>query len=313
MYLLQIEYFYKVAQMQHMTNAAKALHISQPALSKTIRLLEEEIGVPLFDRVGKSVQLNEAGHIFMTYAETLLSVLSAAKTKMADYADNNEVTVFVSLRIAPTGFPNIVAEFRKLHPNVKFDVEQHQYLANNFGKGKSDLIVYSSIDERNAPNDKTIMKERILLMVPRTHPLAEYDSIDLAQVANEELLGSTPQDNVMDTCINTFCKMAGFEPKIATACDDFITIMNFVRAGIGLGFMPESTLESVKHLYPDLKFLNIQSPECCRYVNVRWDPQRYVSNAAIQFREFLINYYDKIGMYLRENPLEKQSVSDKSE
>jgi len=302
--LLQIEYFYQVAQMQHMTNAAKALHISQPALSKTIRLLEEEIGVPLFDRVGKSLQLNEAGQMFLTYAETMLSVLSAARTKMRDYVENNEITVFISLRIAPTGFPDVMAKFRKLHPNVKFDVEQHQYLANNFGKGKSDLIIYSSIDEKNAATDITIMRDPILLIVPRSHPLAELDSVELAQIADEDLLGSAPQNNIMDTAINTFCRQAGFEPKIVTVCDDYITIMNFVRSGIGLGFMPESTVRESSYFYPELKFLKITSPDCHRYINIRWDPQRYLPNAAVQFRDFIMEHYSELYHRIKEDSAE---------
>jgi len=298
--LLQIEYFYKVAQLQHMTNAAKALHISQPALSKTIRLLEEEIGVPLFDRVGKSVQLNEAGQMFMTFAETVLSVLAAARTKMRDYVENNEITVFVSLRIAPYEFPNLIAEFRKEHPNIKFDIEQHQYLANNFGKGKSDLIVYATIDERNSFNEKTVLKDPLYLAMPKSHPLAERDSIELAEVSAENMLGSSPQDNNMDACIHHFCREAGFEPQIVSVCDDLLTILNFVRSGIGLGFIPYSTMVSVVDMYPDLKFMRISSPDCCRYVNIRWDTHRYLSNAAVLFREFLIEYYANLSRRIQE-------------
>ncbi len=291
MELLQIRYFYKVAQLQHMTNAARELHISQPALSKTIRQLEEELGVTLFDRVGKSVRLNEAGSLFLNYAETLLSVLNEARTRMADYIENNAVTVSLSLRIAPAGIPDVLAQFRKLHPNVKFEVEQHQFLLNNFSVGRNDLMLYSSTEPVDAVNDKTIFCDRILLIVPQTHPISAYDSVPLSVIAEEKLIGSTPQDNIMNTCINIFCREAGFTPRIVTVCDDAVTTMNFVRSEIGLGLLPETTIRGLSRFYPELKFIEISAPRCMRYINMRWDNRRYLSTAAVQFRDFLQNYY----------------------
>lgn len=289
--LLQIEYFHKVAQLQHMTNAARELHISQPALSKTIRQLEEELGVTLFDRIGKSVRLNEAGHLFLNYAETLLSVLSETRTRMADYVENNAVTVSLSLRIAPAGIPDVLAQFRKLHPNVKFEVEQHQFLLNNFSVGKNDLMLYSSTEPVDAANDITLFCDRILLIVPRTHSIAAYDSIPLSVISEEKLIGSTPQDNIMNTCITTFCGQAGFTPNIVTVCDDAVTTMNFVRSEIGLGFLPETTIIGLSRFYPELKYIEISEPQCLRYINMRWDNRRYLSTAAVQFRTFLQAYY----------------------
>ncbi len=291
MELIQIKYFHKVAQLQHMTNAARELHISQPALSKTIRQLEEELGITLFDRVGKSVQLNEAGHLFLNYAETLLSVLNEARTRMADYIENNAVTVSLSLRIAPSGIPDMLAQFRKLHPNVKFEVEQHQFLLNNFSVGKNDLMLYSSTEPMDADNIKTLFHDRIMLVVPQTHPVAAHESIPLVTIKDEKIIGSTPQDNIMNTCITTFCRQAGFSPKIVTVCDDAVTTMNFVRSEIGLGFLPESTIIGLSRFYPELRFISISEPRCLRYINMRWDNRRYLSTAAVQFREFLQQYY----------------------
>lgn len=302
--LLQVEYFRTVAQMQHMTNAARALHISQPALSKTIRQLEEELGVDLFDRVGKSVRLNEAGHLFLNYAETLSSVVTEARARMTDYIKNNSVTVSLSLRIAPAGIPDVLAQFGTLHPNVRFEIEQHQFMSNNFVAAKSDLTLYSDMEPVDAVNEKTLMYDRILLVVPLTHPIAAYESIPLAMIADEKIIGSTPQDNIMNTCVNSFCKQAGFTPKIATVCDDCVTVLNFVRSGIGVGFLPESTVAGLARFYPELKFLEISEPHCLRFINMRWDNHRYLSTAAVQFREFLQEYYKNFQQILDRDPRE---------
>ena len=113
----------------------------------------------------------------------------------------------------------------------------------------------------------------------------------------------------MDTCINTYCRQAGFEPKIVTVCDDYISIMNFVRSGIGLGFMPESTVRNIESFYPDLKAIKILSPVCCRYINIRWDNQRYLSNAAVEFREFLINHYSQLQKKIDSSQAETADVA----
>jgi LysR family transcriptional regulator, transcription activator of glutamate synthase operon len=92
---LQLKYFKKIAEAQSMTRVAEEIHISQSALSKTIRTLETELGVKLFDREGKYIKLNENGKIFLKYVNRNLQSLEDAKKELSDYNSNRNQDIII--------------------------------------------------------------------------------------------------------------------------------------------------------------------------------------------------------------------------
>jgi len=288
MELLQIRYFKKVAELQHMTKAAQELHIAQPSLSKTIRLLENELGTSLFDRKGKYIVLNDAGKILKQYADIVVNAVDDAKEEIEEYKTTGNATIIISLRVALIGFPEMIAEFRKKYPSVKFVVEQYQYL----DKKMSDLTVDSSLTRSEAKNEITILEEPILLAVPEDHPLANREYICLREVENEDLIASSPADSNLRYAINEYCKIAGFKPKIVMECDDYMTIQGLVRAGVGLAFVPEISWLG-RHRDSRLKFISIKEPECKRCINMYWKSTGYISKASILFRKFAVEYFSQ--------------------
>ncbi len=88
--LVQLEYFKAVAESGHLTNAAKKLNVAQPALSVSIARLENEVGVPLFDRVGRGIYLNKCGEIYLEYVEQALGVMKKAQSEVDTYCEKLE-------------------------------------------------------------------------------------------------------------------------------------------------------------------------------------------------------------------------------
>ena len=122
----QINYFQTVAKVQHITRAAELLSISQPALSRSISRLEDELGVQLFDRKGRNIYLNRYGKMFLNRVEQSIKQIEIGKQEIWD--EIHPISGTVSLSFLPSlGIslvPDILSSFQKMHPNVKFQLTQ---------------------------------------------------------------------------------------------------------------------------------------------------------------------------------------------
>ncbi|GAK40550.1 LysR family transcriptional regulator [Paenibacillus urinalis] len=119
MELLQLHYFRTVAQLEHMTKAAEQLRIAQPALSKTIARLEEDLGVPLFRRNGRQIRLNEYGRSFLQRVELVLSTLEEGRRELEDMAGLNQGRIEIAIQ-DPDRIGEPLKLFSKKYPNAKF-------------------------------------------------------------------------------------------------------------------------------------------------------------------------------------------------
>src|SRR3954451_21402647 len=97
MELLQLRYFQTVAYMEHISNAAKKLNISQPSLSLMIKRLEDEMGTPLFDRIGRNIQLNESGKLFLKHVNTIFSEIENAKMEIQNRYNETHKKIMISI------------------------------------------------------------------------------------------------------------------------------------------------------------------------------------------------------------------------
>ena len=123
MELLQLKYFKTVARTEHITKAAQELHISQPALSVTIARLEEEVGVPLFDRIGRQIRLNAFGKTFLKQVDTALEALETGKRQVTDMAGLERGSVLVATTTL-NRVSELLAPFLALYPHINFRITQ---------------------------------------------------------------------------------------------------------------------------------------------------------------------------------------------
>ena len=295
--LLQIRYFQKVAEYQHMTKAAEALHIAQPSLSKTIRLLEEELGLPLFDRHGRVITLNDAGKIFLQYANIITNSVSDARQQLEEYRKTENATIHISQRVAPIWFPELIAEFHEMYPTVRFVVEQHQHLLSNYRKDTIDFVFFSSGEPTETASQKTILSERILLGVPLKHPFAEINEIEVEKLDGMDFIGSAPQESALRQSVEQYFRIANASPNFVLDCDDYMTVKEFVRTGVGLACIPEISWRA-NEAKDRIHYVNLKSPECFRHLNMAWKTGGYISKASKLFKEFAMHFYQERGREL---------------
>ncbi|UUZ92796.1 LysR family transcriptional regulator [Paenibacillus sp. P25] len=120
---LQLRYFRTVARMEHMTKAAQELHIAQPALSKTIARLEEDVGVPLFDRHGGRIRLNTFGKAYLARVEQALNLLEEGRKEVSELAGLEHGSIHLATSTMDR-LSEPLGEFLSLHPEVNFRITQ---------------------------------------------------------------------------------------------------------------------------------------------------------------------------------------------
>ncbi|WP_434311365.1 LysR family transcriptional regulator [Hominifimenecus sp. rT4P-3] len=298
MELHQIRYFLKVAELQHMTQAANELHVAQPALSKTIKMLEEDLGTPLFDRTGNKIRLNTAGQIFLDYAREMVAASENVRRELDEYNQTEAATIIISQNLNFDIISLATIEFNKRYPSVRFEFTPYLAPTGNLPI-QHDIAIFSTALPVEEPDCRTVLNERIHLGVPFNNPLAKRDSVILREVKEENFLFTLPFQSTLNDIMIMQCRLNGFYPK------RFITITNtnnvhyILRNGMGAAFVPEISWYYMMR-ENGFALVPIREPECRRCINIRWKTSGYVSKASVLFREFLLDFIPKEVRKLRE-------------
>lgn len=289
MEITHLRYFKKTAELEHITKAAQELHVAQPSLSRTISMLEEELGVRLFNRKGKSIELNEYGIIVLNHTNRILKELEAIQREIDDARDNSIMNVTFSMNAASTLIPKLVRGFKEEHSDIRLHILQEDILGE---RGQScDLTLYSASQPVSGPFSTTLIEEEIRLALPINNPLAHFDTLSLEQVSREEFICLQKGKNLRGIT-DAYCKMAGFDPNVVLESDSPETVRELVRAGIGISFIPILTWQDMEDAH--IALIPISSPKCRRYINLSWRESSYLSPAAILFRDYLIKHFAEL-------------------
>jgi DNA-binding transcriptional LysR family regulator len=245
MELRHLRYFLVVAEELHFGRAAARLHITQPPLSQQIRQLEDELGVPLFQRTKRRVQLTDAGRAFQEAAQQMLDHAEQA-VRTAQRAHRGEIgplTIgFVGSAIAGL-FSEILLAFRTRFPEVELTLQEltTAQVVLALRERRIDVgILHPPIGEEPFAFE-TICREPLVVVLPKTHPLATKRCIPLHALAHETIvlvprdLGPGVEDDLVE-----FCQRAGCYPQRLPGATQMLTVIGLVAAGIGLSLVPAS-------------------------------------------------------------------------
>ena len=285
MELRQLQYFVKVAKMQHVTHAAEELRIAQSAVSRQIRQLEEELGVLLFIQHGRNLQLTPVGKVFLQRIEAILTDIDRAIAGVHHLAnpDYGAIRIGFPYTFGELLVPDIVSKFRKDHPNVKFKLRQGVYngLLREVMKYEVDLAFISPFPtEHESVTGELLMEEELFAVLPPTHPLAGEQSIRLEQLKDEPFILFS-EGYSLRTLVWESCMKAGFKPQIAFEGEEADTIRGLVSAGMGVSLLPEMALQ-------------VSEPEIMRTIGLIYRSDIKLPQVAEGFRRFLLRYFNKI-------------------
>jgi len=294
----QLEYFREVARQQHFTQAARQLAISQPALSRSIARLERELGVPPFDRTGRSIRLNRYGKTFLTRVERAFSEVAEGQRELADMVGPARGTVAIGfIHILGTQLlPILLRGFRSKYPAIDFKLFQGSTAAllEQLTAGDTDLCLMATHPERPDLEWERLFEEEIYAVVPPDHRLAGRESVRLTELASEPFITFKPGWGLRQLN-DELCLQAGFSPRTTFEGEEVATVHGLVAAGLGVALIPRSPAPREARA----SWLHVTEPRCQRTIGVAWIRDRYLSAVATQFRNFVTESFRKPGRRLR--------------
>lgn len=238
----QLRYFVAVAEELNFNRAGKRLYISQQALSKQIRDLEEELEIQLFYRTKHQVKLTEAGTVFLKESRQLLHQAQKAVqvSQRASRGEIGQIKLSFVASALHTLLPEVLEIFNESYPDVEIVMNENctQDQVQALLKSESDVgFLYLPIEDKYF-NIQPILEESLVVVLPEKHPLSTLEKLPLKALKNESfILHPRDEGPVLYDRIISLCEGAGFVPKVVQEVHTSKTRIGWVAAGIGISFV----------------------------------------------------------------------------
>jgi LysR family cyn operon transcriptional activator len=286
MELRHIRYFVRAAELLHFTNAAESLYISQPTLSTHIQQLEEELGLPLFHRIGRRVSLTEAGKVFLEHAERSLHELDKAVERTADLKG----LVKGKLRLSSLSvfgnelMPSWITTFHAIYPHIIMDLKtgNSDNIEEDLQSGRIDLALSYVPSTNELFQSETLFTEQVFLVVAKEHPLAGRTEINLQDLNNVPLaLGSRRLAG--RRMIDSFFFENRILPNVIVETDDLPGLLKIISAGAVASLLARVTVGKSSGLC----LIPIAGKQLNVSYGILWNKNCQLSPAAQAFRNHI--------------------------
>ena len=289
MNLFYLRYFVKLAHVQHYTKAAEQLCITQPSLSHAIAQLENELGVPLFEKNGRNTTLTRFGEEFLTCAEHTLSTLDEGVSSLQRSARGDGLIRLGLLRTLGVEFiPRLASRFLAENPDQDIKFTFHtgvtQQLLDGLAAKKFDLVFCSQPPAELDFTAIPIKKQDLVLITPRNHPLAAQHTVDLAETLPYPQIYFAEGSGLRGVVDRLFLQV-GVKPRIAYETEEDHVIAGLVAQGFGIAVVPYMDLL----LKLNLKILQISSPSGDQDFFMVNDDSVFMPPVVRNFRQFVLN------------------------
>lgn len=297
MKLKQFRIFVVLADELHFGRAAERLHLAQPALSAQIKMLEYDLGVPLFIRTTRRVRLTSAGEAFLPEALAAIAQSEAAvRVARSAGEEGAHILKIGGVDSATAGLlPRVVRRFREINPNVNLKVfEMLSAPALNMLENRSLDIAFV----RKPPNDehlqsRFILSEPIVAALPKSHPLASSSEIAISDIAHEPLVisGRSSRPIMFDVVLD-YLRSNGIEPNILQEANERHMIIAMVASGLGVSLVPSWVSDFRRD---DVVFLPLKGGGPTVDVHAAWRENEQMS-VVTDFLKYLPNASVPLGL-----------------
>jgi DNA-binding transcriptional LysR family regulator len=287
MELWQLEVFSAVADEKSFSRAGEKIGRTQPAISSAIKLLEGEIGEPLFDRLGKSVRLTAAGELLSDYCKRLLALRAEAVLAIGELRGLSRGTLRLGANETTCLYvlPEVLASFTRSYPHIQVDLQRAitRSITERVIEGTLDFGIVTLPIKNSRLQAITIHRDELALIVSPEHALATRRSVRMADLEGEPFIlhkiGTTTRERLMKHFNDGGVKM-----KVTMELASIETIKRFVSIGMGISIVPRLCI--AKELEEgSLRALSIRDARFQRRLGLIYNKNRYQSQAARAFLE----------------------------
>ncbi|HEX9015916.1 MAG TPA: LysR family transcriptional regulator [Chloroflexota bacterium] len=242
----QLRSFSAVATEGGFSRAARALYLTQSTISMQVAALEKEIGVRLFERLGRRVVLTDAGRSMLGYSSRILALIESSRVAMADFRGlaAGELRVGASFTIGNYLIPEVLGEFRRRHTGVRvvLEIAATPHIAAEIAAGKLDLaLVEASVDDADIAASPFFTDE-LVVIVPPSHAWAGRKAVHASELATEPFIEREPGSGTREIVRQRLAERGvAVRPVLEMGSPE--AIKSAVRAGLGLAIVSRATAE----------------------------------------------------------------------
>ncbi|MCI2061955.1 MAG: LysR family transcriptional regulator [Eubacteriaceae bacterium] len=289
-----LQYFKVVAETQSFTKAAKILHISQPALSHTIKTLQADIGCPLFNYKGRGVTLNTYGKIYLEYVTDALKSLEEGEERIHSLIspDSGTIRIACLYSLGVNLVPFVIRDFKQEYPNVTIEIMQQpsRIQLEMLSHDEIDLCFCTDFNTYDYSEDEKIEKATVLIedlyvLVNKSHRFAKLNEINIKDLDNEDFISFSSLTFFKRPVMQLFEKF-DIHPNIVYECNEDSGVAGLVAAGLGVAIIPPVVGVDFEKCVP----LRISYPICQRTLCMAWKKDIYSQPAVKNFRDFTIKW-----------------------
>lgn len=288
--LRQFQVFGAVAKHLSFTQAAKELHLSQPAVSMQVKQMEEQVGLPLFEQLGKQIFLTEAGQEAYHYSRVIAQQLSEMASVFDELKGAHRGRLTISIASTANYFvPSLLGIFHQRFPGatVSLDVTNRETLLQQLTENVVDLVVMGQPPKDLELEAGTFMDNPLVVIAPPEHPLAKVKNIPTKRL-EEEVFLTRERGSGTRSAIERFFKQHGVKLTTGMEVASNEAIKQSVQAGLGLGLLSRDTLDMELEL-GKLVILDVEDFPIIRHWYVMHRKGKRLTAVAEAFKAFLLN------------------------
>ncbi len=314
-YFSRKDLVYTVYREGSISKAAQKLFISQPSLSVMIQRIEEEVGVPLFDRTSKPIRLTEAGQEYIKATEEILHIEKAFENYLeaSNQLQTGSLTIGSNQLLSSLVLPRYIGQFIAQYPNIRLNlVDDNSVVLENMAiSGALDLVLDNHPLDRNVFEQHILRKEQLLLAVPRD--FACNQGLESCQLTYEDILaGKHLGKSVKYPPMSAFEKipfvtmtkqndtrrrsdeiLADIKPQNILEIDRLVTLYSFVEQGTAASIVSDTLVQYLQSRSNRVVFYRLDSPHACRELYLSYKRNRYYSKAMQAFAELIRSSLDE--------------------
>ncbi|QJD85490.1 LysR family transcriptional regulator [Cohnella herbarum] len=292
----QLRYFLAIANEGQITRAAKLLNMEQPPLSRQLKQMEQELGVVLFDRNGKQLQLTQAGELLRQRAIALLSQFDETITYVQELGEGVQGVLSIGAVVSCVSLlPPVIRQFTELYPQVTFKIQEgdHFLLGELLENRDLELIVtrlpFQSDFQSQHYSILPLPSDPFVALLPSEWcDSDDQHTMTLQQLAVFPFLTlKTERTTGMHNRVFHEFKQHGLEPRIISECSSAAITVSLVASGIGVAILPKSVMNSFAS--PHIKQVAIANAEFHSEVGIVWLRDRHLSKTARHFMDMFVH------------------------
>ena len=285
-----VQYFIEVAERLSFSAAAARLGLSQSAISRQVSLMEAELGVKVFDRVGRRVFLTPAGRDLLERSYAVRKGMDSLTSRASELASGTQGTL--RLGATPQTLESVVArilpDFMARHPGLRISLVEDgsARLAETVERGEIDLAVGALGADRGLKS-RTLFPLVALAALPDGHPLGKRKSIEVTDLAEEQVL-LLRREFMTRQVFDGACQVAHVAPRALIESASPHCLLALVQSGLGVAIIPSTVRLQKGH--PTVRPLTQKGRQLGLWMHALWDPRRYTPPAVLNFIETLARH-----------------------